>query len=376
MVQLDDSTNQIYIIPTFNFLKCMNVSVTNSSFLQLIRCLTIACCCVAVFASCNRKSDSDHKAADQSDTTVIGKQIQEISLRIRDNPGNISLFHERAKLHLTRGDVANALMDMEKVMSKDTNNAEYFLTLADVHLAASKPARSKASLEKCLQLDPENKAAHEKLAELYFIARQYKESVGQLDEVLRLEITNPKAYFMKGMCYRDMGDTTRAISSFQTAIEQKSSYYDAYLQLAMIFHARNNKLARQYYDGALRVNPKSVDAYYGRALWYQENERDFDQAIQDYTSAVQLNPSAARAHFGLGYIHYEYLKVYDQAIKHYADALKADSQWPEAWFNRGLCYESLGDVSAAAADYRKALEINPDYQNAITALKRISGGRK
>lgn len=354
----------------------MNVSVFKSSFLQLIRFLAIACCYVVIFAACNSKPVSDDKVNDLADTTAIGKQIQDISIRIKDNPGNIALFHERAKLHLSRGDVANALMDMEMVMSKDTANAEYFLTLADVHLAASKPARSKAALEKCLQLDPKNKLAHEKLAELFFIARQYKESVGQLDEVLRLEITNPKAYFMKGMCYRDMGDTARAISSFQTAIEQKASYYDAYLQLAMIFHVRNDKLARQYYDGALRVNPKSVDAYYGRGLWYQENERNFDQAIQDYTSAIQLKPSAARAHFGLGYIHYEYLKVYDQAIKHYDDALKADPQWPEAWFNRGLCYEALGNVSAAASDYRKALELNPGYQNAVSALKRVDGGRK
>ncbi|MBL7923316.1 MAG: tetratricopeptide repeat protein, partial [Bacteroidia bacterium] len=153
-------------------------------------------------------------------------------------------------------------------------------------------------------------------------------------------------------------------------------YYDAYLQLAMIFHAKNNKLALQYYDGALRINPKSVDAYYGRGLWYQENLRDYDKAIQDYTSATQLNPRAARAHYALGYLHYQYLKVYDQAIRHYNDAIASDSTWPEAWFNRGLSYEASGNIGAANADYRKALQLNPAYKNAADALGRVSQSAK
>lgn len=323
-------------------------------------------------SSCSRKSEKDEQELAGKDTTPLGKQIAALSVKIATDPQNASLFHERAKLHLQSTDVANAMLDMEKVISLDTTKADYFLTLADVHLAASKPGKSKAALEKCISLDPSNKLAYEKLAELYFIAQQYKESIQYLDGVLKLDITNPKAYFMKGMCYRDMGDTTRAVSSFQTCIEQKSDYYDAYLQLAMIFHAKNNKLAVQYYDGALRVNAKSVDAFYGRGLWYQENERNYDKAIQDYTSAVQLNPKAARAHYALGYIHYQYLKVYDQAIKHYNDAIAVDPTWPEAWFNRGLSYEAQGNIAAAAADYKKALDLNPDYKNAAQALGRLN----
>ncbi len=339
--------------------------------LRLLISITLLLFLSAVLTSCSEKKKSDQSGALPADSSALGKQIAELSAKIADNPKDPDLFHERAKLHLQGNDVANAMMDMEKVMSMDTTRANYFLTLADVHLAASKPGKSKAALEKCISLDPANKEAYEKLAELYFIAQQYKEAIQNLDGVLKLDITNPKAYFMKGMCYRDMGDTTKAVSSFQTCIEQKSDYYDAYLQLAMIFHARNNKLALQYYDGALRINPKSVDALYGRGLWHQENERNFDKAIQDYTSAAQLNPRAARAHYALGYIHYQYLKVYDQAIKHYNDAIAADPNWPEAWFNRGLAYEALGNIAAAAGDYSKALELNPQYPNAAEGLKRV-----
>lgn len=322
--------------------------------------------------SCKQDVKHENGVAVTQDTTPVGKQIAEISVRIGEDPQNPGLLHQRAKLHLQRMDVANAMIDMERVISMDTTNADYFLTLADVHLAASKPGKSRAALIKCLSLDPKNKLAYEKLAELYFFVQQYKDALKNLDEVLKLDITNPKAYFMKGMCYRDMGDTTKALSSFQTAIEQKPDYYDPYLQLAMIYHARNNKLALQYYDGALRVNPKSVDALYGRGLWYQENERDYDKAIQDYTSAVQLSPKAARAHFALGYIHYQYLKVYDQAVKHYNDALAIDSTWAEAYLNRGLSFEAMGNIAAANQDFNKAMMLRPNYRGAMQASERVN----
>jgi tetratricopeptide (TPR) repeat protein len=264
------------------------------------------------------------------------------------------------------------MLDMEQVLKRDTTVAEYFLTLADVHLAATKPGRSRAALEKCLSLDPKNKLAYEKLAELYFIAQQYKEAIANLDEVLKLDITNPKAYFMKGMCFRDMGDTSRAISSFQTAVEQKPDYYDAELQLAILYHAKKDPLALQYYNAALRMNPKAKDVLYNRGLWYQDVERNYDQAIQDYTSAVTIDPTYAEAHFALGFLHYQFLKVYDQAIRHYTDAINAQQGWAEAWYNRGLCYEALGNIAAASSDYSKALEIYPDYSLAREGKIRVT----
>lgn len=326
--------------------------------------------------SCSSKKSPDESNVALQDTTPIGKRIADLSTKISKDPKNPQLFNDRAVLHLQRNDVANALMDMEKVMSMDTTNASFFLTLADVHLASGKPGKSKAALEKCMSLDASNKLAYEKLAELYFIAQQYKDAIKNLDEVLKLDITNPKAYFMKGMCYRDLGDTTKAVSSFQTAIEQRTDYDDAYLQLAMIFHNRNSKTAIQYYDGAIRANPKNTDALYGRGLFYQENERNFDQAVQDYTNAILINPKVANAHFALGYIHYQYLKVYDQAIIHFNDAINVSPNWPEAYFNRGLTYETQGNVAAAIADYEKAIKINPSYKAAELALVRVKSGGK
>lgn len=336
----------------------------------LIPCVSFLLICFA--DSCkNPKADKDKPSMAVIDTTPLGKEIGEISLKIGADPSNANLYNERAKLHLKRMDVANAMMDMSKVMELDTTKADYFLTLADVHFAANKSGKSKAALEKCLSLDPTNIKAQEKLSELYFYVRKYDESIAYLDKILKSDIHNAKAYFMKGMNYKEKGDTTKAISSFQTAIEQRQDYYDAYQQLGMIYLAKSDPLAFQYYEGALRINPRSEEALYGRAMYYQEVKHDYDKAIQDYTSILQINPKNASADFALGFIHYQYLKVYDESIKHYSRAIVAAPDWPEAVFNRGLAYETLGNISAAKVDYQKALELRPDYVNAQKGLERV-----
>ncbi len=347
----------------------------NTKFFKILSyiLLSLAFSICLLSAGCKGgKGDGDANNIQVNDTTPIGKKIAEVSIKIGKDAKNPSLYYERAKLHMERMDFVNAGMDMQSVLKIDSSKSEYYVMVADVAFAANQSRNSKDALEKAISLDPKNIIALEKLAELYLYVQQYDKSISYLDQILKIDIQNPKAYFMKGMNFKEKGDSARAIGSFQTAIEQKPDYYDSYQQLGMIYTAKSNPLALQYFDGALRINPKSEESLYGRGMYYQEVKHDYDMAIQDYTSITQVNPNNANAHFALGYIHYQYLKVYDESIKHYTRAISAAPGWPEAIFNRGLAYETLGNIAAAKTDYIQAIKLRPDYQNAQQGLKRVS----
>ena len=327
---------------------------------------------ILVSVSCKEPATQPNEQPVVLDTTPIGKQLAEVSKQIAANPNDASLYNRRAEIHLRRNDIQNAGLDITHALQLDSTKAEYYLTASDVNLAAGVPGKSVAALLKVLEIDKENIKALEKLAELYFIAMQYDKSISYLDDILRKDIHNAKAYFMKGMNFKEKGDTTRAIGSFQTAIEQRSDYYEPYIQLALIHTARGNKLALQYYEGALRLDPKSEEALYGRGMYFQEVQHDYDKAIQDYTSITVINPKNRNAHFNLGFVHYQYLKVNSEALKHYSKAIECDPEWPEAWFNRGLTYETMGDIAKAKFDYEQAIKLRPDYEKASIALSRVS----
>ena len=321
-----------------------------------------------IFA-CKNENKNDTDAAKPG--TGLSAEIEEISNKISANPKDHSLFYQRGQMFLKAGNSKMAIQDLEHAISIDSTKGEYYLPLADAYFFSKSVGKSRQTLERALNNNPENNTeAAMKLAELHFYVKEYKKSIGYLDEVLMKDKHNPKAYFMKGMNFKEMGDTAKAISSFQTTIEQNPEYYAAYMQLGIIFNIKNNPVAVQYYNSALNLNPKSTEALYGRAMYYQENQ-EFNKAITDYTQILRLEPDNANAHFNLGYIHQVYLKIYDQGIKHYTDAIAANPKYAEAYYNRGLTYETVGNISAAAADYKLAIQFRGDYPAAEAGLKRV-----
>ena len=302
---------------------------------------------------------------------TIHPDIDALSEKINASPNNPDLFYQRGQVFLNTGNTKMAIQDLEKAISIDSTQGKYYLPLADAYFFSRSVGKSRQTLERALANDPSNSIdAVMKLAELHFYVKEYKKSIEYLDRVLMEDRHNPKAYFMKGMNFKEIGDTTKAISSFQTTIEQNPEYYAAYMQLGILFNYKNDPVSVQYYNSALNLNPRSTEALYGRAMFFQENQ-EYNKAITDYTQILQLEPGNANAHFNLGYIHQVYLKIYDQAIKHYTDAIAVDPQYAEAYYNRGLTYETMGNIAAAAADYKLAIQFRGEYPAAQAGLQRV-----
>ena len=65
------------------------------------------------------------------------------------------------------------------------------------------------------------------------------------------------------------------------------------------------------------------------------------------------------------------LKLYDVAVNNFSDAIYSNPNFHEAYYSRGNCFETLGNVRQAESDYRRAIEINPQYTYAIQALEDL-----
>src|SRR6185369_1058886 len=140
-----------------------------------------------------------------------------------------------------------------------------------------------------------------KLAELYFYVKKYDKSIEYINMALKINKYNAKAYFMKGMNYKEIKDTAKAISSMQTAVEQDQTYYNAYMQLGILNAAQKNPLAVQYYKNALRIQPNSTEAWYDIGKYYQD-VMDWTQASEAYATLLKIDPKYKNAFYNLGVI--------------------------------------------------------------------------
>jgi len=60
-----------------------------------------------------------------------------------------------------------------------------------------------------------------------------------------------------------------------------------------------------------------------------------------------------------------------KAIEYFDVALNLDPNYVQAYYNKALAYEKLGDFDAASRFYKDALEVRPTYKKALFRLSRI-----
>ncbi len=85
----------------------------------------------------------------------------------------------------------------------------------------------------------------------------------------------------------------------------------------------------------------------------------------------------------MGFVNLVYLENFTEAINNFSKAIELNPKYFEAWCNRGIAYEKMSTspltplpkrgelLKQAEADFRKALEIKPDYSPAAKGISRV-----
>lgn len=324
-----------------------------------------------LLGSCGSNESTQNKVVSDTTTIKTPEELNQLNAAIAADSENADLYNKRAKYYYSTNNLGAGLQDIEKALSLDSTKAAYYFTASNFYFSANKTGAAKAALEKCIALDENNVEAILKLAELYLYVAKYDKSIEYINKALKIDMYQSTGYFMKGMCYKELKDTAKAISSMQTAVEQDKQYYHAYMQLGLLCAAQKNKLAADYYKNAIRIQPKSIEAWYALGKCYQDMG-DGDNAIATYTELVKFDTQNKFAYHNMGVIYLTNLKLNEKALENFSNAIKADAKYVDAYYGRGVTYQTIGDKKNATADFQSCLAINPDYTAAQEALKKLN----
>lgn len=100
------------------------------------------------------------------------------------------------------------------------------------------------------------------------------------------------------------------------------------------------------------------------------------EALASYDKALKMKPKLVEAHINRGAC-LLYLGRTDEAITVLTTAIETQNDHlPDALYNRALAYERLGQSKAAYLDFKKALELRPDWGPATRALTNYTVTRR
>lgn len=298
------------------------------------------------------------------------KELADLCIQIDKTPENAELYTKRAQYYINKHQLDSAFTDALQAIKLDSNNSKRYNFLSDLYFMKGEFEASQDLLERSLQKNQNDLEAIMKLAELNLYYKQYGEMNQYLDKALTIDQRNPKAHLLKGFGLIEQYDTIGAIRELQLCVDQDPKYYEAYIQLGLIFHRKHNKLALNYYNNALNSRPQSTEALYNIAMFHQDT-KNYDLALDQYKMILQIDANHKNANHNIGWIMMEVKKNYPEAIRYFTLSAKTDPMFENAIYNRGVAYEYLKKYDDAMLDYRKTLQINPSFKMASDAVERL-----
>lgn len=279
--------------------------------------------------------------------------IDDYGRALEINPQYDRAYNQRGNLYRDQGDYDLAIIDYTRAIEINPQ-ALYFTNRGLAYQYLRQPEKALADYSKAVEKDP-----------LY-----------------------TRGYYLQGDIYYDLASYDQAVVSYTRAIELDNDndvYYadrgEAYYKLS------KHDLAIADYSKAIEINPKNAQYFGNRARSYLVLGQ-YDQAISDYNLALALKPwNNYDLYFGRGKA-CQAMKQYFKAADDFTMAINGGGGYvytidpktgkftviakiKEAYYERALCYEQLGQIQMAIADLEDALREDENYTEAKTALERL-----
>ncbi len=313
---------------------------------------------------------------DKGKTVETYKEVDKLSEydaitdSIMSDTANIALYVKRAQVNLANERVSMAIKDINSALSINKKDIDALLVLADIYYALGDEDNILLTLNKATEYAPLDTRPIIKLSELSFLQGNIRMAGAYVDKALELDRFNPRAYFMRGMIQLSNNDTVNALKNFMTSRLQQDDFIDPIIQIAHIYAAKGDTIAKAFFEEAIRVAPQDYTLYYDYAMYLQENDYP-EEALSYYDTLLNVIPNNPDFIYNKGYVYLVYLEDTQKALECFDKVLQIDPTSINALFNKGRTYELMGDFINAKSIYRQILRRNPDYQLAVDAINRL-----
>ena len=299
----------------------------------------------------------------------------------KSNPTLISV-RGLAKLHAAAKRFDDAFKVLDTAFTKDKREPEFWLGIADLYRDTGIAARSKmdriktgiiASLDKASALKPESPlilhrladyykvwgesdkaialfiqlielnpgliGVREQLADLYLRADMTQDATRQLEAILRERPTNERALFVLGGIKRQLDKLEEAAAHFETVLKINPKFELAYYELAgvRLFQNKPTITLATLKKAGEQFKPRFITKFYAglaHSALYQ-----YPKAIENLLDAEKLAQAGEQ-----------------NRLTHFF------------YFQLGAAYERNRQYETADKTFNKAIEMSPEYHNAMNYL--------
>ncbi|HKS96174.1 MAG TPA: tetratricopeptide repeat protein, partial [Terriglobia bacterium] len=250
-------------------------------------------------------------------------------------PSDVRVHFSLGVILAAQRDYGPAVHELELADALKPGTPEILHNLGQAYLRDKKPEKAEEVLKRAVALQPDS------VDTLYLLGQAYQDehkALQGLEVLLRAHKLAPE---------------NTDVIFLMARLSMQQSYYEDSIQLL---------------EQGVKIAPKRADlrAALGESYFVAGK---VDKAKEEFQTLLDLEPSSrSYAFMGLCYRH---LGKFDEAKKYFEEGLKKDPQNPACLYNLGYIANKQGDQPGAEKLLARAIQLAPDYNDALFELAGV-----
>lgn len=192
-------------------------------------------------------------------------------------------------------DYGSAIKGLQKVLSKNPNDAEAAYTLGRSFLEIEDYRNAIPPYQKAVTLDPSRSAWMYELGLIYYTKNNYREAVKYFKMADDAGYNKSNDFYENaGFAYLSIGDVETGLKYMTIILQRKPNNKELITNVAEALYAgKQYDHALDYYQKLLELDPKDAKALYMAGMTFQK-KGDKSRGQQMCDKAIEIDPSLAK----------------------------------------------------------------------------------
>jgi len=292
---------------------------------------------------------------------------------LKDDPRDPDARGLKATLLLDRGEVTQAMTDLQSVVTAKPNNFIARFNLGRAHFARGEFEQARQEFDKTVELRPDYLPARLAQTQVALLRGDFDAAIRYADEILRLGPGNVQGRVMKAAALQRLQKFEEARALLAPVVQANPNQVEALLELAVLdMNEKKNKEAIDLFQRAYAAAPGNLRGLLGESKAYLVDGQ-IDKSVEVIAVEVQKHPERLDLLKELGNAQMS-AGQFDAAVSSYQALLaktKDPRQQADLWSRVAQSFRYKGDVQHAVDALEKARQGLPDSSNVLTNLAML-----
>lgn len=223
---------------------------------------------------------------------------------------------------------------------------------------------------KATELDPVNMTYYTNRAAVYFEQKHWDECLKECEKAIEVGRENKADYKLIAKAYARMANVKTQEKDYDAAIKFYNHSLSEHRNPEILKKKQEVEKILQEQQRLAYINPEVAEQEKTKGNEYFQ-KADYPTALKHYTEAIKRNPTDAKLYSNRAAC-YTKLMEFRLALKDSEEGIKLDPSFLKCYLRKGHALMAMKDLGQAMAAFGKALEIDPNCQEAIDGYRQCT----